>query len=309
MIVVPIVAYGNDFVHRAQFCLASLRAEGNLPDVESKVIVFTDQPEMFQGYECRPPVNTVQRKHKITSQCYKDALALGHPIAPIAADMICSKGLLASIEKHSKDGKKLVLAPVPRVNEDTFIPALPKECIDIKLRAHRTARLRTISIAPRELARLAIEHLHEGQREEMFWDKLPSNAQPTTIFRKHGDGLVANCFHRHPVLFHPPDDWEVHGGIDGNGVEQISDELTHVITDSDEGLVVDLCAPEYNWNGVWAKSEVELYRWAQRNTNDKHRRTFQHDCYIHPGELIRATPDPEIESLKAEMLNLRNHLW
>ncbi len=303
MIVVPIVAYGPGVVHRAQFCLASLQSDGNLPDAETRLIVFTDQPEKFPGYECRPPVNTFQRKHKITSQAYKEALELGFPIAPIAADMICSKGLLASIEKRMKEGKRLVVAPVPRVNEDDFLADLPREFCDIEITALGQMKVRKISVASRDLARLAIEHLHEGQREKMFWEKMPSASQPTTIFRKHGDGLIANCFHMHPVLFHPPADWEVHGGIDGQGVEQIPDELTHVITDSDEGLVVDLCAPGYDWNGNWSKSIVNLQEWAKDNASKKHRKLFQHDCYIHPTELTLAEPNPEIEALKAEMLN------
>lgn len=301
MIVVPIVAYGPEFVHRAQFCLASLQSEGNLPDVEHRLIVFTDQPEKFPGYECRPPVNTFQRKHKITSQAYKESLELGFPVAPIAADMICSKGLLANLEKRMKEGKRLVVAPVPRVNEYNFLASFPKEFMDILVRPFEDMKVTRISVSPRELARLAIEHLHEGQRDKMFWDKMPSNSQPTTIFRKHRDGLIANCFHMHPVLFHPPADWEVHGGIDGQGVEQIPDDLTHVITDSDEGLVVDLCAPGYDWNGAWKNHEVDLYKWVDGNASRKHRKLFQHDCYIHPDDLVLASPHPEIEAVKAKV--------
>lgn len=307
MIVVPIVAWGDEFVRRAQFCLASLNSEGNLPDVESKVIVFTDQPEHFKGYECRVPPNMGSRKHKITTFCYKEALAMGHPIAPIAADMICGKGLLTAIEKH-KD-MRLMLAPVPRVNEDTFVPAIPKECLDIALSAAHLSQLRSISISNRVLAGMAIQHMHKWQVERMFWEKMPSNAQPTTIFRRHGEGLIANCFHMHPILFFPLEDWEVHGGIDGEGVSRIYDDQTHVVTDSDEALVVDLCAPDYDWNGSWSGGVVDLKSWAEKSTHAKHRRMFQHDCHIHAGELLPVTPNPEIEALKADMLKLQTHLW
>jgi len=216
-------------------------------------------------------------------------------------------GLLASLEKHRDT--RLVLAPVPRVDEEAFIPALPKECLDIEISAQRAVHLKKISIGPRELARLAIEHMHPGQKDKMFLDKMPAAAQPTTIFRKHGDSLIANCFHMHPVLFFPLKEWEIHGGIDGEGVEEIRDDQTHIMTDSDEGLVVDLCAPAYDWNGNWSSTEVDLYKWAQMNTNAKHRRTFQHDCYIHSGGLIRAESDSKIDTLKADMLRLQTHIW
>lgn len=237
MIVVPLVAYGDVWRARAQRCIRSLG--------RARIVVYTDKPSDFPGFETRPVPKG--KKHKVNNYCYRQAREeFKSPLSPIAADMVCSAGLLDVLEAHHKAGKRLVCAPVPRVIEEE-VGDLPT--------------------APRDLAREAIRHLNPRQLDM---------ARPTTVFRRHGSGLVANCFHAHPVLFDSAiGDID---SLDGQGVENIPNEETHVITDSDEALVVDVSSKDYDWDaGAMRISVLEF----AKSVLPKHRWIFQHDCHIH----------------------------
>ena len=280
MIVVPLVAWGM-WIERAKICIASLKKE--LEETDSRLVVYTTHRQKFPEVETRHIPNLNLRKHKITTICYQRALEeFNRPLAPIAADMVCSTGTLTAVHKHHKEGKRLVCAPVPRVNEKTF-------------------PYREGEIKPRDLASLALDFQHPRQVAEMFVDKLPAPGQPTSVFRRVGNTLQANCFHMHPILFNPRGPLEITRGIDGSGVNDIPDELTHVVTDSDECLVVDVSDPDYNWNGLW-NQPIKVVDWAKRMTLPKHRRLFQNDCYIHSDGVNKLPPDERIETLKKEVL-------
>lgn len=289
--VLPLVVWGAEWVRRAKLMLASLDSPGNLPDVDCKLVIYTNEPQEFVGYDIRPWPLQQMRKHKVTSSAFKSALdEFQLPLAPLAPDMICSEGVLATIEKHLD--KRLVLAPVPRVNEKTFVDDLPKD------------RSR-IALKPRELAALAMKHQHEFQTSRMFLDRIPSRGQPTTIFRRVGDTLGASCFHMHPVLFNPENqDFGIYGGIDGVAVNEIPDEHTHIVTDSDEGLVVDMSDPAYDWNGRWINHVWPVVSWAKRVTLSKHRRLFQTECYIHSDGVNTLPPDERLTKIKQEISDL-----
>lgn len=240
MIVIPLVAWGDAWRLKAKRCIASLG--------ESRVVVYTDKPEDFE-VETRP-LPKGMGKHKINNACYRLAREEFGAISPIAADMICSAGLTAVLDKHHKAGKRLVVCPV--------------------LRAIGEPR----SNSPRELARWAIQNQHWRQK---------NMAVPTTVFRPHGSGLIANCFHAHPLLF----DWPVGSSIDsldGLGVKDIPESQIHVVTDSDEAIVVDVTDENYDWE----ESEKVSLEEFSKTVLPKHRWIFQHDCHIHYEDLPAA---------------------
>jgi len=297
VLVVPVVAFGEWFVEHAQILLASLQSAGNLPDVESKVIVYTDQPEAFPGYEV---VHLTQKiitrrmgergsKHLVTTNCYAEAMRLGHPIVPASADMICPTGMLAALERLARN-YRVVLVPVLRTNSHRMRKALgPVNG--------------PISLSPRELCRKGFANLHELQ-EHMYWDNLPSDVAPTTIFRRLGDTIVARCFHMHPIMLRLPPDTALSPSIDGELMARMPLQDCYVVQDSDETVVFDLTATDYNWSAGYLDRfgpKMSIKHWANSKANKTHRWFFAHECTIHAGEIERLPPEPGLDALCAQI--------
>jgi len=293
MLVIPIVAFGEWFVESAPFLLASLKAPGNLPHVEARVIIYTDQPERFEGYEVHylTPEELRWRggekggKHKITSSCYAEAMRFGHPIVPLAADMVCSAHTLSTLEVLVSRGAKVVVVPVVRTVAQDMRQRLSWEII---------------SLYPRELCALAFQYLHPRQ-EKMYWDKLPNEMAPTTIFRRVGNTIAARCFHMHPLLLNLPPDTPLSPGIDGELMARMRIEDCYVVTDSDEMVVFDLTDRDYNWSAGYLKRykpDTRVDFWALDKANNTHLWFFEHECYVHAGEIERPPPDAAYEAMR-----------
>ena len=287
MLVIPIVAFGEWFVESAPFLLASLKAPGNLPHVEARVIVYTDKPDRFKDWETVRiiPTNGMS-KHTTTTMYYQQALQLGYPIVPLAADMVCGMGTLIALERLAKM-KRVVLAPVVRTVAQTMRAALP-----IKDGA--------TSLAPRALCALALQHLHPLQHK-MYWEQLPSEIAPTTIFRRVGSTIAARCFHMHPMLLNIPPDTPLSPGIDGELMARMNPKDCYVVTDSDELVVFDLTDRDYNWSAGYLrryKPNTRVDFWSLDKANNTHLWFFEHECYVHAGEIERPPPDAAYEAMR-----------
>jgi len=294
MLVVPVVAFGPWFVEHARILLASLKSEGNLPDVASAVQVYTDDPGAFRGYEVihLTPQELHKRgwpresKHAITASCYSQAMRAGHPIVPVSADMICPTGMLAALERLART-KRVVLVPVLRTEARGMARALPiKDGV--------------LSLAPRELCRLAFRHLHPLQAR-MYWDRRPSGTAPTSIFRRVGNTVAARCFHMHPLLLRLAPDTPLSPGIDGELMARMELDDCHVVTDSDETVVFDLTDGNYDWSAGYSirfNAATPIEKWAYNKANKTHRWFFtEHECYVHSEDIERPGPDAELEAL------------
>jgi hypothetical protein len=288
MLVVPIVAWGKHHVAMAKLCIASLMAPGNLPDVESRLQIYTDSPGEFAGREVYTIEVSPKQKHHITAICYEQAMSLGHPIVPVASDMVCSAGMLAAIEKHAHSAR-LVMIPVLRAVSELMMPELP-------------LNNGVINLPPRELCRIGFSKIHPLQLR-MFRENMPSVSQPTTIFRRKGDTIVARGFHMHPIMmrlkvFKGMAQKCEKTGIDGEIVNGVDQADIHMVTDSDEMVVFDLSSSNYDWEPGWrGKGIVDALAWAKSRTRKIHRWFFKHECYLHAGEIERLPPDPWIDDL------------
>lgn len=267
MLVIPVVAWGNHFVESAHRLLRSLQSPGNIPDVETRIIIYTDAPERFSGLEAVRINTKTHSKHLLTSGCYTQSLAFGHPIVPLAADMIASEGLLWALERAGKDAD-LIVCPVLRAQADRFLPELPREG--------------PISLSPRTLCALALKHAHPRQALQ-YLENLPARSQPTTIYRRQGGTVLARCFHMHPLLIRAPLGTILPEGIDRDHVGTVAMERTHVVTDSDELMVVDISERDYKWEPDY-QHPLNPLEWARGHTKSRHRWFFSHECYLHAGE-------------------------
>lgn len=283
MLTVPIVAWGRWFVECAQRLLRSLDSPGNLRDVEARVLIYTDTPRSFKGHVCLP-VGRIVQKHAVTSDCYTRALQYGAPIVPLAADMIASEGLLAAVQRIAEKAD-LAVCPVLRAHAEAFVPELPSAG--------------PISLTSRELCRLALEHAHPRQAMQ-YRENLPAKSQPTTIYRRLNGTVLARCFHMHPIMIRAEKGATLPKGIDGDYVKRVPIDRIHVVTDSDELMVVDTTPADYSWEWDYP-DPVDPLAWARIKANQTHWWFFAHECYLHAGEREKLPPDPYCDELLATL--------
>ncbi len=298
MLTVALVAFGNDFIRRAHNCIACLKAPGNLPDVESRLMIYTDQPEQFAKYTRERkitiwPISVDDtQKHAITSRCFRHAFAMfGDRIVTIAADMLCAAGTLQRLASFG-DHTRLVMVPVVRADEQQIVPYIPVD----------NGRF---IITNRLLVHLALRFMHTRMRERMFWNQMPSVSQPTMILRWSRGCLVARCFHMHPLMVRPDSADVMTLGIDRDMVNNFPDDSFHIVKDSDELFVCDASAPDYNWETGWTKV-VDPMTWVKRKTNRRHRQFFQHECLIHAEDIdaSRIERDESLDRFAEQVLEL-----
>lgn len=296
MLIIPIVAWGKHHINTARFCLASLKSDGNLPDVEAHVKIYTDEPLHFKGYETAP-LKTTGGRHEITTACFIDALSQGYPIVPIASDMIASVGMLAALEGHART-KRLVMVPVLRTDASSMLSALEAFMEEIPLEPKGR-----LTLTSRQLCYLAFENIHPRILLQ-FLENMPSPSYPTTIFARRDETTIsARCFHMHPLLLRPGDIRQVTPSIDGEMVSRFAENEIHIVTDSDEMVVCDISDTGYNWNGP-NRAMVDPVAFANRKTINRHRWFFTHECYLHSGELEKFAPDPRMTKLLADVASL-----
>src|SRR4029077_19411784 len=234
-----------------------------LPSLGQKCItVFTDKPEDFPDYKTIK-IKPQEDKIGLATDCYKHIISYGDRTVILCADMIFGEGAGQFLEDSIKD---LVVVPAIRLNRNTFLK-------DLKL-----------PLDNRSLCKRALEHLHPGT-ENMFWGSKPFSGTPYQIYWRNEDTLVSRCIHMHPILMKGTVG-KVRS-IDGGGILGFDTGDCHIVTDSDEFACFELSDENY----VWYKKPMEdmskdyINRWMKRKGNHMHKWFFEHDCYIHSGEL------------------------
>jgi hypothetical protein len=86
------------------------------------------------------------------------------------------------------------------------------------------------------MSELELAHLHPISSSHC-WDSDFFNTHPSHLYWKiEDDGLLARCFHLHPILVRPADDVNFRKTIDDDYIVQAcpDPEMIHIVTDSDE---------------------------------------------------------------------------
>lgn len=193
----------------------------------------------------------------------------------LTPDTLLANGALRRVERGVLAGRRAVVVTGLMADQIGFLPDL-HALLD---RDGGGADLDggTLAIAPRPLMSLWSRHPHHIV-DAYFHDSTRFNHFPSFIFWRLGaEGLLARCFHLHPIFIHP-DTWE---GIDGSRtIDQTY--VAHAVrdpgdvdvpTDSDEFLLIEIAPPEKRYPvydrsfavprriGAWAARETELLNW------------------------------------------------
>jgi hypothetical protein len=195
-------------------------------------------------------------------------------------DTVWSAGFLPKLQKYADDGIKVLLLPGLRVVKEAVVPLVL---------ARRSADGTRLSIPARELAAIGLSNLHAFTQtmivnSDKFDDLWPSNI----YWKVDGEGLLARCFHLHPLLVDPTGLKELPAStLDSDLVCRLplAPKDFRIVTDSDEMTHYDLCTeamkPTRKPSGF---SAFRIAAWAANNTNADHRRYFREKFFLHSTE-------------------------
>jgi hypothetical protein len=224
--------------------------------------------------------------------CHKraimDATLSGATLLFLPPDVIFATGSFDNLLKIIQTGTRAIMLFVPRVRRRSFMGPL----LEMASSPHGGP----LAIPPRDLVRLALAHLHPVANS-LFIDSAQASPWPSQLyFRIPDEGILAHCFHLHPIMVNPlSHNLSFSISIDGDYLLAScpdSREIT-VVTDSDLIAAVEPCLDSYAPPPTPRIFHIpEIAAWAQTNANPHHRYFFTHPIRFHdrePGPLWRRT--------------------
>lgn len=187
----------------------------------------------LEGVDQPDPTRRRDRRFELMTVCHRqaigDALAADAALIFLAPDIVLSAGAFASIVQRHRAGYRAVVCTGLRLEKESFLEAIDDS---------RAAR----ALPPRDLVRLALPRLHAHTRS-MFVDAKAFSTFPVGIYWPVGaEGLLARCFHLHPLMIDPIIPVLPRRTIDGRYLEQACPDAArvHVVSDSDELQMFEL---------------------------------------------------------------------
>lgn len=185
-------------------------------------------------------------------QAIDDILAADAAIIMLSADFVLSDNTLAAVVRRHREGYRAVVNTGLRLAAETFFPAL------------EASRLPLVALSSRELVRMGMAHLHPHTRS-MFADSDRFSKSPVAVYWPVGsDGLLARCFHLHPLMVDPMRAVPLHTGTnDGPYLAEACPDFSrvHVVADSDELQMFEITSAQRQVVGV-TKSGLSSWRAA-----------------------------------------------
>ncbi len=204
-------------------------------------------------------------------------------------DILVADGSFRSLRRLAEAGHNVILTTGLR----TFKQAVTREVSPC-----RTAD-GALNIPPRTLMRATLNHMH-SLAHSSWWEEGDDYLMPANLYWRVGDeGLVAHCFHLHPLLVYPQRKGATFlSTIDDDYVAAScpDDRYDYVVTDSDELLIIELSDPGRTFNTGLRKGSVEdAVIWAEQSTSARHRKFVVPAIRMHTGIHDRAAWDTAMQ--------------
>lgn len=286
-------AYTRCFV---EVGLPSLLADGNLPclnrnqghllhvmttEVDRKLIEASESWRRAQCViDCHIDVIgtdavRIANPHQTMSDCHREAIRFADrrnaAIMLYNPDIVLADGGMRSLVRLLAQGKRAVQVVGLRILKEEAVPLL--------LNHHVQGNGSVISIEPRNLMKIAMQHLHPLMLMHLY-DAPEFDLMPQELFWKVGEeGIVARCFHIHPILVYPrvrnaPFSTTVDDDYLRSACPDPKDE--HFISDSDEFCLCELSGLQRNLHGLpRTQPDMDVARWAFAHARPHH---FEHLC-------------------------------
>ena len=190
-------------------------------------------------------------------------------------DFIWSAGSIERVIDKLKEGYKGFLCPVPRVELDTFSPALTR-----LIRKDGDSE-GALTLPPREFVKICDRHFHSIMETYELDGELFSNFPSQLSWKIPGEGRLYHCFHVHPIaLLVDKRNMEfltrITVTLDEDYISSlfISTNLLHLSNDSDEIAVCSLTPASFD---ILSEAQfgtdrfVAIWRWSERYASTLHR--------------------------------------
>lgn len=222
----------------------------------------------------------LNQKYTLTSKYLRKAIEAAIDdnavIILIGPDILRAQGYMANILRIAESGKRAVMISEIRVTKDTFLPEFIKQF---------SSNGAPQGITPRQLAKLASEHLHPVSKSFLWNSKKFHNAPSCIYFEVPKEGILARCFHLSPVLINPVcKDAGFSTTIDGdyilNACPNIGD--IYIASDSDEFMSVEMSSFSYPGNaGIRPPSPLNIAAFAKYSADGHSRIFIRHKLRFH----------------------------
>jgi hypothetical protein len=182
------------------------------------VAVDANAVDSGQGYEMMTACHR---------QAIRDARSAGAALLFLSPDIVISEHALAAVVARHGEGYRAVVTTGLRLTKESFLEELHNVRLD--------------AISSRALVRLGLPHLHQHERA-MYSDARLACSKPVAAYWRVGEGLLARCFHLHPLMVDPVESVELTGTVDGAYLSRACPDFSriHMVTDSDELQVFEL---------------------------------------------------------------------
>jgi hypothetical protein len=186
-------------------------------------------------------------------------------------DIVLANGGMQALARLLQDGKRAIQVVGLRLMKEDVVPLL--------MERHRSADGLGLDVSPRDLMAIALKYLHPITMMHLH-DAPNYDIMPQEVFWRVGnEGIVARCFHIHPILVYPrvrnaPFTTTVDDDYLRAACPDAADE--YVVADSDEFCLCELSAVHHGTTGLpRTDSNGNIAHWAWANARPHH---FEHFC-------------------------------
>lgn len=237
------------------------------------------------------------QSYRALTECHRhslqEAAKAGACAVFVSPDGVYADGSHARLVELAQAGKDVVMVASIRMTLETFVPDFHRQFAADAQSA--------VTIRPRQLVQMTMDHLHHVSRE-LVWP--PTSRWPSHLYwTVEDEGLLARCFHVHPMLVAPPaGSVALNATIDGDYVAKTfpSGNQVHVVRNSDE-----LCVSEISRHSLSIKAgkrtlaSEEIALWTTTKATPLHIAMFRQPFRFHACQPTAAWLRVERESAQA----------
>jgi hypothetical protein len=228
---------------------------------------------------------------RLHNQAIKKADLENAALIFLSPDFVLSDGTLGRLIQLKKEGYRAVLLLTLRLIRETFIPDL--------LSNFPPGEDQSITIAPRELSRIALGHLHPIE-QTYYWKKKLSSFPIHAYWPVDDEGLVARCFFLHPIMVNPLIKFIFPKiTIDADYLDLVCPDYSKIyfVRDSDEIACFELTGqsvPDANAKDPPLKASAwSCAKWSKIHANPVFASPLHHYCFQVPIRIHREKFSPK----------------
>jgi hypothetical protein len=255
---------------------------------------------------------SIDQPHVTMSDCHRRAISFadsrGAAIMLYNPDIVIADGGMQALVRLLAAGKRAIQVVGLRLLKDEVVPLL--------MRQHADADGTSIVVSPRALMAIAMDHLHPLTMMHLY-DAPDLDLMPQEVFWRVGkEGLVARCFHIHPILVYP----RVRNAafsttVDDDYLRSACPDASeeYVITDSDEFCLCELSGLARSLTGLpRTGDDLDIVKWAWAHARPHHVEHFCRRIFLHAGRVSEAEwrsactqSDEAVERILNHLVDLR----